>query len=55
MTALCTAGALTVYAFALMITIGLSGDITAFDPRYHNAGPNNAAAAHVFDHLVKQV
>ncbi|MEQ1595324.1 MAG: ABC transporter substrate-binding protein [Casimicrobium sp.] len=50
--ALCAAAALTASAFAQTVTIGLSGDITAFDPHYHNVGPNNAAAAHVFDHLV---
>ena len=32
--------------FAQSITIGLSGDITAFDPHYHNVGPNNSSVAH---------
>ena len=50
--AFCASGALAAFAFSQTITIGLSGDITAFDPHYHNVGPNNAAAAHVFDHLV---
>ena len=39
-------------AVRMSITIGLSGDITAFDPHYHNVGPNNSAAAHVFERLV---
>ena len=45
--ALCIAAASCVASLAQTITIGLSGDITAFDPHYHNVGPNNSAAAHV--------
>jgi len=50
--ALCIAAASCVASLAQTITIGLSGDITAFDPHYHNVGPNNSAAAHVFERLV---
>ncbi len=50
--ALVAASVLAASAFAQSISIGLSGDITAFDPHYHNVGPNNAAAAHVFERLV---
>jgi peptide/nickel transport system substrate-binding protein len=50
---LCAATAASVTLFAQTITIGLSGDITAFDPHYHNVGPNNSAAAHVFERLVQ--
>lgn len=49
---LCGAAAASATLFAQSITIGLSGDITAFDPHYHNVGPNNSAAAHVFERLV---
>ncbi len=49
---LCAATALSASLFAQPITIGLAGDITAFDPHYHNVGPNNAAAGHVFEKLV---
>ena len=38
--------------FAQSITIGLAGDITAFDPHYHNVGPNNASVGQVFEKLV---
>ena len=44
--------ALSASLFAQSITIGLAGDITAFDPHYHNVGPNNASAGHVFEKLV---
>ncbi len=51
--ALCVAAAASTASFAQSITIGLGGDITAFDPHYHNVGPNNAATAHVFERLVQ--
>lgn len=50
---LCAATAVTTSLFAQTITIGISGDITAFDPHYHNVGPNNSAVAHVFERLVQ--
>ena len=50
---LCAATAASTSLFAQSITIGLSGDITAFDPHYHNVGPNNASAGHVFERLVQ--
>ena len=34
------------------IVIGLSADVTAIDPHYHNLTPNNAVATHLFDFLV---
>lgn len=51
--ALCIAAAASAASLAQSITIGLGGDITAFDPHYHNVGPNNAATAHVFERLVQ--
>ncbi|MBL8311190.1 MAG: ABC transporter substrate-binding protein [Burkholderiales bacterium] len=49
---LCIAAAASTALLAQSITIGLGGDITAFDPHYHNVGPNNAATSHVFERLV---
>ena len=37
---------------AANIVIGLSADVTAIDPHYHNLTPNNAVATHLFDFLV---
>jgi peptide/nickel transport system substrate-binding protein len=39
-------------AHAANIVIGLSADVTAIDPHYHNLTPNNAVATHLFDFLV---
>ncbi|CAG0967136.1 Glutathione-binding protein GsiB [Burkholderiales bacterium] len=39
-------------ASAANIVIGLSADVTAIDPHYHNLTPNNAVATHLFDFLV---
>ena len=47
---LSAAVALPVHAAA--IVIGLSADVTAIDPHYHNLTPNNAVAKHLFDYLV---
>ena len=33
------------------LTIGLASEPTAIDPHFHNLGPNNAMARHVFDRL----
>ncbi len=35
------------------ISIGLQAAITSMDPHYHNIGPNNAMARHVYEGLVK--
>jgi peptide/nickel transport system substrate-binding protein len=41
-------------AHASELTIGLATDITSADPHFHNLGPNNAFAMHVFDRLIGQ-
>ncbi|MEF9943690.1 MAG: ABC transporter substrate-binding protein, partial [Burkholderiaceae bacterium] len=35
------------------LTIGLATPVTSLDPHFHNLGPNNAIAKHVFESLVK--
>ncbi len=35
------------------LTIGLSTPITSLDPHFHNLGPNNSLAKHVFEALTK--
>ena len=35
------------------LVIGLSTPVTSLDPHFHNLGPNNAMAKHVFEALVK--
>lgn len=44
----------TVPALAEDLTIGLASEPTAMDPHYHNLGPNNAMARHVYDNLILQ-
>ena len=46
------ASAFTVPVLAADLVVGLSADVTAIDPHYHNLTPNNAVAAHLFDYLV---
>lgn len=46
------ASAFTVPVLAAELVVGLSADVTAIDPHYHNLTPNNAVAAHLFDYLV---
>ncbi|EBA11181.1 ABC transporter substrate-binding protein [Roseobacter sp. CCS2] len=41
-------------ATAETLTIGLAAEPTSIDPHFHNVGPNNAIATHIFDHLVKR-
>ena len=41
-------------AFAEKITIGLASEPTAMDPHFHNLGPNNAMARHIYDNLINQ-
>ncbi len=36
------------------LTIGLSTDVTAIDPHYHNLTPNNNVASHLFSRLVER-
>ena len=35
-------------AMAEELTIGLASEPTAMDPHFHNLGPNNARALHIF-------
>lgn len=37
---------------ALDLRVGLSAEVTAFDPHFHNYNANNAAVSHVFETLV---
>jgi len=39
-------------AAALDITIGGKLEPSSIDPHYHNLGPNNAIARHIFDRLI---
>ena len=36
------------------LTIGLSSEPSSVDPHYHNLGPNNMVAFHMFDRLIDQ-
>ena len=36
------------------LTIGLASEPTAIDPHFHNLGPNNAMATHIFSRLIEQ-
>ena len=36
------------------VTIGVSALATSMDPHFHNLGPNNQIAKHVFDNLINQ-
>ncbi len=36
------------------ITIGLGSEPTSIDPHFHNLGPNNQIAQHIFSRLVEQ-
>ena len=39
-------------AIAGQIVIGLGSEPSSIDPHYHNLGPNNQVARHIFDRLV---
>ncbi|MEM6617211.1 MAG: ABC transporter substrate-binding protein [Pseudomonadota bacterium] len=39
---------------AAELTIGLAAEATSIDPHFHNLGPNNQIAAHLFDAIVNQ-
>lgn len=41
-------------ATAEKLTIALASEPTAIDPHFHNLGPNNAMARHIFDRLILQ-
>ncbi|MEM6973239.1 MAG: ABC transporter substrate-binding protein [Pseudomonadota bacterium] len=41
-------------ASAEKLTIGLASEPTAIDPHFHNLGPNNAMARHLFGRLILQ-
>ncbi|MEM1046734.1 MAG: ABC transporter substrate-binding protein [Pseudomonadota bacterium] len=49
-----TALTAAVPAHAEELTIGLASEPTAMDPHFHNLGPNNAIAFHIFGRLVGQ-
>ena len=51
---LASIGALVASTTALSanLTVGLGTDITSIDPHYHNLGPNNNVAAHLYGYLV---
>jgi peptide/nickel transport system substrate-binding protein len=51
---LAAAMALSATVQAADLTIGLASEPSAMDPYYHNLGPNNAMATHIFDRLVHQ-
>ncbi len=46
--------ALAAHALAADLKVGLSADVTAIDPHYHNLTPNNNVAAHLFGYLVQR-
>ncbi len=50
------AGALSLPAAvnAQTLTIGLGTEPTSIDPHYHNLGPNNQIAQHIFSRLIEQ-
>ncbi|MGI9400506.1 MAG: ABC transporter substrate-binding protein [Rhizobiaceae bacterium] len=52
--AFATATLLAYPAMAEELTIGLASEPTAIDPHFHNLGPNNAMARHMFDRLILQ-
>ena len=39
-------------AIAADITVGFKSEPSSIDPHYHNLGPNNAFATHIFSSLV---
>jgi peptide/nickel transport system substrate-binding protein len=46
--------ALSALSYAANLTVGLSTDVTAIDPHYHNLTPNNNVAWHLFGYLVSR-
>lgn len=47
-------GVLGSTAQAQNLTIAVASEPTSIDPHFHNLGPNNAIAAHIFDRLINQ-
>jgi peptide/nickel transport system substrate-binding protein len=45
---------LSALSYAANLTVGLSTDVTAIDPHYHNLTPNNNVAWHLFGYLVSR-
>jgi len=39
-------------ASAQELTIALGRSVTSIDPHFHNTGPNNSVAVHLFDRLI---
>lgn len=39
-------------AFTADLTVGLASEPSSIDPHFHNLGPNNAMALHMFDRLI---
>ncbi|MFK7891199.1 MAG: ABC transporter substrate-binding protein [Granulosicoccus sp.] len=52
--ALIASAVLAGQAWSEELTIGLASEPTAIDPHFHNLGPNNAIARHIFDRLILQ-
>ena len=50
----CLAISMGTAARAQTITIGLGTEPTSIDPHYHNLGPNNQIAQHIFSRLIEQ-
>ena len=42
-------------ALAKDLTVGLKSEPSSIDPHYHNLGPNNAFATHIYGTLVGQM
>ena len=43
---------LTSAATAQDLTLALGRSVTSIDPHFHNTGPNNSVATHLFDRLI---
>ena len=52
--AVCVSLYIPIAAQAETLTIGLGSEPTSIDPHYHNLGPNNQMAMHIFTRLVEQ-
>lgn len=50
---LCVATASVPAARSADLRLGLAADVTSLDPHFHNIGPNNLVAWHVFDALTR--
>jgi peptide/nickel transport system substrate-binding protein len=50
---LCVLGAASAVGRAADLRVGLAADVTSMDPHFHNIGPNNLVAWHVFDALTR--